>query len=211
MRFVRLVRNRLLTPCLDIGLYIWEIIRETGVAQYIDPEGWVSFYDYMHGVRKTSENKTPTAERLHMPPEPDSWVSEKDYIVNNVRKFAPLPNPETYNDHINIQPQEPPPPEAFITMDQAMDEVMVPTKNVLLATKLMDMAREDQRELAAGLIEQEEVDRRQVAASIILNNHNIRKKRIANWYLETYFRPFGEPEDQEPEAPEVEELYTEDS
>jgi hypothetical protein len=192
-------------------LNIWEILRETGVAQYIEPEGWVSFEDYMHGVRNKVENKTSLADELQMPPEPESWVSELDYHANNVRRSIPPPSPESYNDQINEQPQEPPPPEASITMAEAMDEVMEPTRNVLLASKLMDMAREDQRELAAGLINQEEVDRRQVAASIILNNHNIRKKRIADWYVETYFRPFGEPEAPEPETQETEGFYTHDA
>ncbi|MBF0382880.1 MAG: hypothetical protein HQL69_17805 [Magnetococcales bacterium] len=181
------------------------------MAQYIDPEGWVSFEDYVHGVRKKVENKIPIAERLEMPPEPESWVSELDYIVHNVRRYIPPPDPETYNEHIKITPPEPPPPEAFITMEDALDEVMAPTKNVLLASKLMDMAREDQRELAAGLIDQEEVDRRQVAASIILNNHNIRKKRIADWYLENHFRPFGEQQSAEQEAKDSEDILPEDS
>ncbi|MBF0445460.1 MAG: hypothetical protein HQL68_07705 [Magnetococcales bacterium] len=180
------------------------------MAQYLEPEGWVSFEDYMHGVRKIIENKTPIAKKLKMPAEPESWVSELDYHVNNVRKFIPPPTPESFVVRIKEQPPEPPPPEASITMADAIEEVMAPTKNVLLASKLMDMAREDQRELAAGLIDQEEVDRRQVAASIILNNHKIRKQRIADWYIDTYFRPFGEQESPEPEVEEPEDVYTHD-
>ncbi|MBF0357395.1 MAG: hypothetical protein HQL70_02235 [Magnetococcales bacterium] len=170
------------------------------MGQYLDPEGWLSFDDYMHGVRREVVDKQPVAKRLSMPDEPESWVSEQDYYVNNVRRSIPKPSPESYIECLRpAGPEEHyvAPPEASITMIEAIDEVMAPTKSLELASRLMMMAREDQRECDAGLIEPEELERRRIAASIIQENHNRRAQRIADWYLENYFRAFETPESED--------------
>ena len=165
------------------------------MGQYIEPENWVSLDDYINkGVRKKAEHETPIAERLQMPPEPESWVSEQDFYVNHVRKSVPTPSEESYIVCLEEPlPKPTPPPEAGITIFEALDEVMAPTQSRELEYRLIQMAKEDLREFEAGLINHDELERRRVASSIIQDNHNRRKERIADWYLETYFRIFENP------------------
>ncbi len=78
-------------------------------------------------------------------------------------------------------------------MAQALEEIMAPAKSNVLESRLDSMAREDQREFESGLIDEDELERRRVASSIIRDNHNRRKKRVADWYTDTYFRAFENP------------------
>ena len=169
------------------------------MGQYREPEGWISLEDYIiRGIRDEAGHKMPIAEQLHMPSAPKNWVSAEEYFVGNVRKTAPPPPAASYVECLRAPPPEPPQaPEASNTMYEALDEVMAPTKSQELERRLDEMAREDRREFAAGLINQDELERRQIAASIIAENHNRRKERIADWYLENYFRIFENPEPEE--------------
>ncbi len=159
----------------------------------------VSFEDFLHGVRPKIGQKAPLAERLNMPSEPESWVSEEDYYVKQIRRYLAPPPEESYIIPLRKQKKPtPPPPESDISMYQALDEVMSPTRGMELEMRLMDMAREDLREFEAGLINQDELERRRIASNIIQNNHKRRMERIADWYLDNYFRVFENP--QPPEA-----------
>ncbi|MBF0447229.1 MAG: hypothetical protein HQL67_03415 [Magnetococcales bacterium] len=169
------------------------------MGQYTEPDGWVSYRDYIvHGVRNESGRKISLDEQLQMPPTPEGWVSEFDYHVNNVRKSAPTKRVDDFVVTLKAPPPKTPaPPEADFTVYEALDEVMSSIKSRELESRLEQMAREDLREFKAGLINQDELERRKVAASIILDNHARRKERIADWYLDHYFRLFENPESEE--------------
>ncbi|MEO5368471.1 MAG: hypothetical protein H7833_00180 [Magnetococcus sp. DMHC-1] len=155
---------------------------------------WIDFQDYaLKGVRKEKHRATPID--FGLPTAPETWVDIRDFVVNGARpvkkKKVIAPPPQATPAPTPAPVREPPPPEHFQTVFQAVEELYtVLDPRGPLYQELDQMLATARQKHQDGILPEAEVERFSRALAQIREDYARGSEQIVDWYLDNYFRMF---------------------
>lgn len=158
-----------------------------------DPtNAWITLRDYLlKDVRKEPCFARPEASDTSAQPLPEAWISARDYYVHGVRKTRNQPEKDPAVTHLQPDPdEETHPPEAWMTVYDALADVFSILSGGAIAYKIEQMQKDNRHDCHSELISDEEEQHRNTILNEIRDGHFTGMDDIVSWYLDTFFRVF---------------------